>query len=111
MFNSLFERIPRQNSSRSVVNVNGHRFEVDGAGNVFVDGVPVNGSKKAPISVVQNDLNLEFNRSGRINGDVTGNITVTGSNIKIVIEGDMVGNIAGDCDVRVSGDYIGNKVR
>jgi hypothetical protein len=42
--------------------------------------------------------------------DFNGSIEIKGDGIKIIIEGDCLGNIVGNCDVTVKGDMMGNMV-
>jgi hypothetical protein len=42
--------------------------------------------------------------------DFSGSLEVKGDNVKIIIEGDCLGNIVGNCDVTVKGDMMGNMV-
>jgi len=42
--------------------------------------------------------------------DFNGNIEVKGENVKIIIEGDVNGNIVGAGEVQIMGDIVGNIV-
>lgn len=52
----------------------------------------------------------EIKDSKTINGDVTGDLKITGDNVKLVINGDVTGNIVGKCEIQVKGDLTGNIV-
>jgi len=85
---------------KSVSIINGIRIEVkDGVVTVDARGAKAG---KSPIRIT---------KDGRIEGDVTGNIEVTGSNVTVIVEGDVTGNITGAKTVKVQGDTIGNVVK
>lgn len=81
----------------SNINVNGMNIEVDG------DSIRINGSGKASKETV-------IDKSGVIKGDVGGNIRITGNNVKLIIEGDVEGNIIGNAEITVKGNIEGNIV-
>lgn len=77
--------------------INGIEIEVSD-GNITIKGVGEKGKSK----------DFEMDEDGQINGDVTGNITVTGKGVTIVVNGDVTGNIIGASTVKVNGDHVGN---
>jgi len=81
----------------SVVVANGIRVEVKN-GIITIDPRGCKGSDKP----------IKIDKDGTITGDVTGNIEITGSNITLVVEGDITGNITGPASIRVEGDIVGN---
>lgn len=83
---------------KSKATINGIEIEVSD-GNIIIKGV---GEGKSKGVVMDED--------GQINGDVTGNITVTGKGVTIVVNGDVTGNIIGASTVKVNGDHVGNRV-
>lgn len=83
----------------SQININGMSFSYDD-GKIIISGI--NNSK-------QQDIKMDKN--GNIQGDVTGNINVTGSNVTIIINGDVTGNIVNCKNIEVKGDIVGNVTR
>ena len=81
----------------SSININGLSIEGDG------DEVRIrfNGRSGKTSTILEDKI---------IKGDVNGNIEIKGSNIKIIIEGDVQGNIVGAADIQVQGDVMGNIV-
>ena len=54
-------------------------------------------------------VKVEIKADCKIDGDFTGNIRVAGNNVKIIVEGDLTGNVDGKCSLEVKGDFIGTK--
>lgn len=74
-------------------------------GKLTIEGLS---SKKGTFG--QRNKEIEITKSGNIDGDVNGNIKITGDNITLQIKGDVTGNIVGDCEIKVDGDLTGNVV-
>lgn len=79
------------------VNIGGFSIEVDD-GNIKIN----TGTSKPSNYTIIKDTTFE--------DDFNGNIEVKANNIKIIIEGDMNGNVLGNCDVTIEGDMNGNMV-
>ena len=92
----------------SIINVDGLRIEYSN-GNLTVKGL---GNKKSSIfsSSCKGDKDVIIDKDGNINGDVSGNIEITGDNVTLIIQGDVEGNIVGSAKITVKGDIEGNIV-
>ena len=62
------------------------------------------------MDVVKDDAVI-LEKDGLIDGNVTGNIKVTGSNVTLTVKGNVTGNISGATTVNVDGNNIGNTQR
>lgn len=94
----------------SVFTVNGKsRITVSGLTIEYSNGkITIDGLDKKHWRKGTNDCVLD--KDGTINGDVNGNIEITGNNVTIIIKGDVDGNIIGSADITVEGDIDGNIV-
>lgn len=84
----------------SSVSINGVTIEVRG-GRVYVGGklyVPAEGGSSSEV-VEPTGATLTLDRDGRVVGDIRGDLTVRGSNVKVVIEGNVDGSVTSDGDV------------
>ena len=88
----------------SKININGLEISFDN-GKLTIDGLD-----KEKGAFGQRNKEVEIEKSGNIEGDVIGDVKVTGSNVTLVIKGDVTGNIVGDCEINVEGDIVGNVV-
>lgn len=100
----------------SMISVNGMTLQFDGV-TLKINGKEIDISKviKKDISNKEKSFSrgnkeTEFNKSGSIDGDVVGNVRVTGDKVTLIIKGDVTGNITGDCEIEVGGDLVGNVV-
>lgn len=69
---------------------------------------------KLTITGLQNSRqkqDIVIDKSGNIEGDINGNITVKGSNVTLIVKGDVVGNVTGCQRIEVQGDIVGNVQR
>ena len=80
------------------VSIGGFSIEVD------------NGTIKINTGTDKTSSNYTIIKDSVFKEDFNGNIEVKGNGIKIIIEGDMNGNIVGNCDVDIGGDINGNLV-
>ena len=111
-------------SSKTTVYVNGHRIEIKD-GSIYVDSEFIK-EVKNPINVekeskgaeritrnkrkVVNNANDEILRNTTIDGDILGSIMVTGDNVTVVVEGDVMGMITGAKNVTIKGDHLGMSI-
>lgn len=86
----------------SVIQVDGLIIEYDD-GELRVNGKIVDISK-----AVKPTKTAEITKDQIIGADFRGNIRITGNNVKLVIKGDVDGNITGAGDIEVGGDVDGN---
>jgi hypothetical protein len=85
----------------SSVSINGITIEVRG-GRVYVGGklyIPAVGDAGPSEAAVPEGATLNLDRDGRIVGNIQGDLTVRGSNVKVVIEGNVDGSVKADGDV------------
>lgn len=81
--------------------------EIDNQGNVKINGELVTSKNKGKIEP-RKSQKLIIKKDGVINGDITGNIEITGNNIRLIINGNLVGNITGPTKLEIKGNHIGN---
>lgn len=87
--------------SSSSVNINGVSIEVRG-GRVYVGGklyIPAVGEAGPSETVPPEGATLSLDRDGRVVGNIQGDLIVRGSNVKVVIEGNVEGSVKADGDV------------
>ena len=77
---------------------------IDGL-NIEVDGNNININRQN-----SKTNNFTITKDTTFKEDFNGNIEVKADNVKIIIEGDMNGNVLGNCDVQIEGDMNGNMV-
>jgi hypothetical protein len=82
------------------VSIGGFNIEVDGD-NIRINGVSNNKTSGSNYTIIKDTVFKQ---------DFNGTIEVKGDNVKIIIEGDCMGNIVGNCDVVLNGDMLGNMV-
>ena len=93
----------------SKININGLEISFDN-GKLTIDGLDTSGLGKKKGIFGQRNKEVEIEKPGNIEGDVTGDIKVTGSNVTLIVKGDVTGNILGDCKINIEGDIVGNIV-
>ena len=82
----------------NVINVNGISIKYEN-GKLIIDGLNASKSNSKPIKI---------EKDGTIDGNVEGDINITGNNVTLVIKGKVVGNITGPGDIRIDGKVVGN---
>lgn len=78
------------------ININGLNIKSEG-NNIIIEDIKTSKEK-----------NIMIEKSTIFNYNVNRNIIIKGSKIKIVVNGDINGNISGNCRIKVHGDINGN---
>ena len=79
----------------SEINVNGMRIRVDG------NSVSING-------VSQNTNSKDVLKDTTIKGNYSGDLSISGDNVTLVVEGNITGDITGNCKIQCKGRIIGD---
>ena len=90
----------------SVIHVDGLTIEYDD-GELRVNGKVVDISN---VKGVKPSKTVEITKDQIIDADFSGNIKITGNNVKLIIKGDVDGNITGAGNIEVGRDVDGNIV-
>lgn len=88
----------------SIINVDGMTIEYD-EGELRINGKVIDISN---IKGMKSNKDVEITKDQVIDHDFRGNIRITGNNVKIVVKGDVDGNITGAADIEIEGDVDGN---
>jgi len=112
IFDSNFTKSVRRsihNTINSCIHVDDLNVEVKD-GKVFVNGQQVyTTAAKESVDKQKPKVEKKDIKADKVfKGDFLGDITVTGKDVKIIIEGDFIGNIMGAADVIIEGDCVGN---
>ena len=88
----------------SLININGMSIKYSN-GKLTIEGLDKVRDKKEKDLIIHRDGSNYI-----IKGDLVGNVEVTGDNVSLMVEGDIAGNVVGDCDLKVREDITGNLV-
>lgn len=92
-----------------LININGLEIEFSN-GTLTISGLESRGSKGTFISSRTSKRDTTVTKDTEIPGDIEGNLIVKGTNVTVIVKGDIEGNVVGHCNLTVHGDIEGNIV-